>query len=181
MAAQDVLEINLLPGEELEKAPFGKFLKWALSAGRYIVVVTELIVLLAFLSRFKLDRDLSDLSEILARQKSIIVASQAFENKIRNLQSRLASIVEITTKSLPPEKYLSLITNTTPTEAMVTQLKVTGNQVIISGTTGSEAGLATLVTTLAQDPKVKDLSVDSVAQNKDVGGLNFTVTATIWL
>jgi hypothetical protein len=56
-------EINLLPKEEFEKKPLGKFLVWALSIGRYIVIFTELIVILAFLSRFKLDRDLADLNQ----------------------------------------------------------------------------------------------------------------------
>ena len=61
MAAPKKHEIELLPKEEWEKTSFGKFIKWTLNVGRYIVIATELIVILAFVSRFKLDRDLTDL------------------------------------------------------------------------------------------------------------------------
>jgi hypothetical protein len=65
-------EINLLPREEFEKKPIGKFLTWALSIGRYIIIFTELIVILAFLSRFKLDRDLSDLNQSIREKQAVI-------------------------------------------------------------------------------------------------------------
>ena len=56
-------DINLLPREEFEQKTVGRFLIWALTVGRWIVIVTELIVITAFLSRFKLDRDLANLYE----------------------------------------------------------------------------------------------------------------------
>jgi len=71
-------QIELLPREEWEETSFGKFLKWLLTVGRYIVIFTELVVILAFLSRFKLDRDLTDLYKQIENKQAIIQNSTDF-------------------------------------------------------------------------------------------------------
>ena len=65
------LKINLLSKKDLEEKALGRFLKWSLSFGRYIIVGTEIIVLIAFFSRFKLDRQLTDLHEAI-NQKGVL-------------------------------------------------------------------------------------------------------------
>ena len=60
MTARHPVPINLLPKTEFELSFWGRFIKWALSTGRYIIILTELVVIIAFMSRFKLDRDASD-------------------------------------------------------------------------------------------------------------------------
>ena len=57
------LDIDLLKQKPIEERFLGRFLEWALSYGRYIIIGTQIIVLLAFFSRFKLDQELSDLHE----------------------------------------------------------------------------------------------------------------------
>ena len=60
MSARSV-EFNLFPKEPWERGAVGQLLTWVLSVGRYVVVFTELIVISAFLYRFGLDRNLTDL------------------------------------------------------------------------------------------------------------------------
>ena len=78
-------EIELLPQEGWEKGTLGKLLKWALTAGRYIVIVTELAVIMAFLSRFKFDRELTDLHEEIKQKQAVIQSAQSFETEFRFL------------------------------------------------------------------------------------------------
>lgn len=85
-------EISLLPSEENSNSFLARFLKWLTSVGRVVIVVSELIVILAFLSRFWLDRKNSDLSEIVRQQKAIINSTQEFEKDYLSLQQRLAYI-----------------------------------------------------------------------------------------
>ena len=73
-SAQDNISVNLLTQDDFSSSPIGKVFLWALSVGRYIVVITELIVILSFLSRFKLDRDLTDVNEAIEKQKAIILS-----------------------------------------------------------------------------------------------------------
>ena len=84
------LSINLLPGKE---PAFGeKFLTFSLTFGRYIIIGTEIVVLVAFLSRFKLDRDLIDLKDQIKEKQRILSTQKQIEEKVNNLQLRLWQI-----------------------------------------------------------------------------------------
>jgi len=82
-------EISLLPSEENLNSPLAKITKWATSTGRVVIIFVELIVILAFLSRFSLDRRNADLSETLRQQKAILASTKDFENDYLSLQKRL--------------------------------------------------------------------------------------------
>jgi hypothetical protein len=64
------INVNLLPQDPFFETVFGRFLKWALSIGRYIVIFTELIVILSFASRFTLDRMVTDLTHPQSKRTS---------------------------------------------------------------------------------------------------------------
>lgn len=85
-------EISLLPNEDNSNTFIARFLKWVSTVGRVVIIFTELIVILAFLSRFWLDRKNSDLSEILRQQKAILNSTQEFEDDYTSLQLRLKYI-----------------------------------------------------------------------------------------
>lgn len=173
-------DINLLPTEEIEKAPFGKLLKWALTYGRYIVVVTELIVLLAFLSRFKLDRDITDLSEEISRKKNIITAAEPFENKVRQLQNRIDKVSLIESESIHPDRTLDYITTVLPQDTVLDTVTVDGPKITISGTTSTEAGLTTVVGAIRQNKNVQSLSVDKISRDAS-GVITFSLSIDLWL
>ena len=82
------LDINLLAQTNINAKPLGKFLKWSLTYGRYIIIGTQIIVLLAFLSRFKLDQDLSDLHTKIDEKVNILEALAPIENNTRLLQDK---------------------------------------------------------------------------------------------
>lgn len=85
-------EISLLPSEENNNTFMARFLRWVTTIGRVVIILTELIVIGAFLSRFWLDRENSDLSETLRQQKAILASTTDFENDYISLQERLKFI-----------------------------------------------------------------------------------------
>lgn len=85
-------EISLLPNEDNNNTPLARALRWLTSVGRVIIIITELVVISAFISRFWLDRKNSDLSEVLRQQKAILNSTQDFETEYRSLQERLKYI-----------------------------------------------------------------------------------------
>jgi len=85
-------EISLLPDSENSNALVNKLLRWVTTVGRAIIIVTELVVVSAFISRFWLDRKNSDLSEVIRQQKAILESTQSFEKEYLLLQTRLKSL-----------------------------------------------------------------------------------------
>jgi Tfp pilus assembly protein PilN len=87
-------EVSLLPSEDNANSFWPRFTKWITTVGRVVIIFTELIVILAFLSRFWLDRKNSDLSESIRQQKAIIGSTLDFEADYNSLQQRLKFITD---------------------------------------------------------------------------------------
>ena len=162
-------EINLLPREEFEKKPIGRFLTWALSAGRYIVIFTELIVILAFLSRFKLDRDLADFNQSIREKQAIIEASAEFEKEFLFLQTRLATIKKLKGQQASFSQLVSIIGSLTPLDVAISNLSFSEEGLRINATALSERGLGNFVANLSASPNFKEVSLTSVSKSLETG------------
>lgn len=151
---------------------------WALSIGRYVVVFTELIVIMSFLSRFKLDRDLTDLNEAINRQKAIILSYGNLENDFRFAQKQL-EIVRTNESRLPPTEALTLLSSVTPTDVKISQLQVTDSSIQFSAEALSPQGFVGFVTNMLGSNRVKQLTLANVA-SKDQGlTISFEISAKL--
>lgn len=176
MAAQKK-EISLLPLEEFEKTRLGRFLKWALSFGRWIVILTELIVILCFLSRFKLDRDLTDLGEEIRQQQAIIASFGDLEKDFRNLQKRLDTIDKLEKKQLLASLLLDALSKTVPLDVSLTDLTVKEKEMEISGLAFSEAGFGSFIRRLSES-KFEKISLEKITRGK-TGEIEFKLRAEL--
>ena len=173
-------EINLLPREEFEKKPIGKFLAWALSVGRYIIIFTELIVILAFLSRFKLDRDLADLNQSIREKQAIITAASKFEKEFTFLQARLIAIRKIKTEKASVTQTIALVSSLTPIDVAISNLKFGKDKVQISAVALSERGLGTFLANLSASPNFGTINLTYVTKNMETGPeISFALEAKI--
>lgn len=172
--------IEFIPQEDWEKTSFGKLLKWVLTVGRYIVIITELIVILAFLSRFKFDRDLTDLNEKVKQQQAIINASAQFENEFRFLQKRLSTIDGLRKTQLETEQVLSELAALTPIDVYLDDFTVAGKQVSLTATALSEAGLATFLNNLKASSRFAKLTLSKVSSGTEKGvGISFELRSEL--
>lgn len=172
-------EINLLPREEFEKKPLGRFLIWALTIGRYIVIFTELIVILAFLSRFKLDRDLSDLYESIREKQAIIQASSDFEQDFRFLQKRLLTIKNLEEEKVETVPIIAEISSLVPLDVVLSNLSFGEEEIRITASALSEEGLGSFILNLSSSPKFKEINLSSISKSSESPEIKFSLTAKI--
>lgn len=159
--------IEFAPREDWEKGPLGKILKWVLSVGRHIIIMTELVVILAFLSRFKLDRDLTDLGEKIKQKQAIVESSSSFEKNFRFLQKRLIKIEELRKDQLKADEILSELSSLIPVDVYLANFTIEGKQVSLSATVLSEAGLATFLRNLRNSPRFEKFILSQVSSEAD--------------
>ncbi len=173
------VEVNLLPSDDLEGRPGGKFLMWALSWGKRIVIFTEAVVILAFLSRFWLDTVVADLTEQIGSKKNVIVASANFEKKFRSTAARIEEIKAIDNQGslvVILDKAKALI----PANVSIGDMTLTGNEVSFHGES-SEAGLAILVSSFKNSPNFTDLTVDKITKVSPSTTIEFSIKAKyVW-
>tara|TARA_Y100000310_G_C20224852_1_gene597442 strand:- start:24 stop:569 length:546 start_codon:yes stop_codon:yes gene_type:complete len=170
MAAQKS-SIEFLPQDTWEKGTLGKILKWALTVGRHIVILTELIVILAFLSRFKFDRDLTDLNDEVKQKKVVIEASAQFEKDFRFLQTQLAAIKALNDQQLQTDQVLADLASLTPIDIIFSDLQVSEEEITVTASALSESGLATFLRNLKASSEFGQLTLSQVKSDveKQVG------------
>lgn len=179
MPAAKFGKINLLPKDSFEQSALGKILKWALTSGRVLVVLTEFVVILAFGSRFYFDKKLNDLVEVIGQKQAVVESYVDIEGKIRDLLSRQAIVDKYLKENLGISGIISQIKRVTPQDVSFTEISVDDAGFSLSGTAGSEGGLANLLVGINNIPKVTGVSVGSIDFDQREGLINFKVSVVV--
>ncbi|MEK7616599.1 MAG: PilN domain-containing protein [Patescibacteria group bacterium] len=109
-----IVRLDLLkPQSNPEKLPV-KFLRWLLSSGRFIFIFVEALVLLAFITRFKLDADLANKKEVIEQEIPFIESLKSYEILIRQTQLKLSTIASFRADSANYPQILKNIADQTP-------------------------------------------------------------------
>lgn len=168
--------INLLPQEEFDVSIVGRTLKWAMGTFRIIVIVTEMIVMTAFLSRFWLDAQNSDLTNSIKIKSAQIVAQEATEKEFRSLQSKL-NIAKVIKAASPLSTKIDLITSKLPPGVNLTSLSVLENSAQVKGVSSSEIGVAQFVANLKAVPSFKSVDLGQINSSEvNISQTVFSIT-----
>jgi hypothetical protein len=169
-------KVNLLPPSEFELSFWGRFLKWAVTTGRYIIILTELVVILAFLSRFKLDEDLRNINEQISTQVGFLDSQADKEAEFRKLQQNLDLVGTMLTKRVDAGEILDYINNNLPPEVKPSRRAITADDINITATTLSEAAMGKMVSVYSLDPKWKNVDIQQIIGDQTYG-IRFTLYA----
>lgn len=168
-------EVNLIPGDELENRPGGRFLKWALTWGKRIIVITELIVILAFLSRFWLDTEVANNSEKIDQKKAIVQSQFDFEAKFRRLTDRISKAKTIEALASPLTTYDQVV-SLIPVSVRVGQFALTNASVSLSANS-DEDSLGQTIEAFKSSPNFVDVNIERVAQASNKPTVDFSLSA----
>lgn len=169
--------INLLPGDDFQSTTFGRILKWALSSFRAMVIITELIVMSAFLSRFWLDAKNSDLNEQLNINVAQIKAYQDVEQEFRLYQNQL-NIAKSLYSNTKNSELIQNITRVLPNELIVSSIQLTGDDLQIKAISFSEQAIAQFLVNLEGLKLLEKIELSQVASSIENSFVTtFTVNA----
>jgi Tfp pilus assembly protein PilN len=168
--------INLLP-KDTSNTKLDKILQWSLSFGRYVVIVTELVVMGAFLARFGLDQKLSDLYDSIKQKQIFIDSYNDFESQFRLTQNKLVTIEQASAEQLNISVMLETISKLIPTSTVnLSALSFAGSEIKIVGVAQSESSLGVLVRSLRDEKRLSNISVLSISSSQANQGVDFTIS-----
>ena len=173
------LSINLMPQDPFYETPLGRMLLWASNIGRYLVVFTELIVIISFATRFKLDRDLTDLNSGITQKSNLISSYGSLENDVRTIQKKTEFLAQ-QKALLTPLDILDTVSTLIPPNVVLSVTQLHDQQVQVVGTAPSSKDLAMFVVNVQRKSLVKGLVVDQV-KSSDQGAAGFEFTMRIAL
>lgn len=170
-----VKEINLLPPSEFESSFGGKFLKWAVTTGRYIIILTEIVVIAAFFSRFKLDRDVSLLSDEVSGAINVLEANSQLESDFRSTQTRTAAVGNLLTEQMKLKAVIDKLEEQSAGRVTLSTFGINPSGITLTGQSTDETNLGGFLAALALDPKWKSVEVNEIAGSRDTG-IRFTLS-----
>ncbi len=158
--------INLLPQEEFDASIIGRVLKWAMGTFRIIVILTEMVVMAAFLSRFWLDAQNSDLTDSIKTKTAQIAAQSDFEKEFREIQKKLA-ISKALAKDTNPTDKMDIVTGKIPGDVILTAITTGEGTLQAKGFANSEIGIMQFVSNLKSEKSFKTVELSSLNSSED--------------
>jgi Tfp pilus assembly protein PilN len=175
-----LLDINLLKPQGESQKILVQLVRWMLSAGRYLIIFVEIIVLGAFLIRFTLDTEIADNKDSINQQLPFVKALKQDETLIRQTQFQLHSLQTLRAGQPDYVALLARISNQTPDGITITSLNIQNNSgkliLKINGTAQNNDQIATLIYGLRSDSAFSGVNLDAV--NLDQGVVNFDISLT---
>lgn len=167
MSAQ---KINLLPNKDFDKTILGKFLRFALTYGRYIIISTEIIVLCAFIFRFSLDRTITDLNEEIEQKSAIVEANLGFEDRFRNLQTRTEHIGNLFGEQTTPIDILTHLEQITPQGIHFSSFLLSEEDLTITVAATTTNSLSLFLNSMQKSPFFDTVAVTTVSKKTTQSG-----------
>lgn len=159
-------QINLLPKDNFSESSIGRVVLWFLSTFRIMVIIVELIVVAAFLSRFWLDSKNADLSDEIKQKQAQIKASEATEKEFRELQKRLTAFSVLSSQP-QVSSTISLISNQIPPNISLSSISFSPDGTTIGGVASNEQDLAQFLVNLKSSDKLEKVTLNQFGPNKD--------------
>lgn len=169
--------INLI--RERQISLVDKFIDWALTAGRFIVIVTEIIALSAFLYRFSLDRNLIDLHQTIKQEQVIVENLSAREKTYRNLQERLTVAKETGRLEKRQLEIFKDIIGFAPDGATFNSFTLSDSFARMDMRIQNVGALTRFTSALREYKNVVSVSIDSIENRPAGGSIAVSITAAL--
>lgn len=170
--------INLIIKDQFGVSYYDQLLSWTLTYGRYIVIITQIIVLSVFFLRFKLDRDHTDLKEAVAQKQAIVESISDLETEIRRVQGKLTHVAQITENQEIISNILYFLQENIPSDTILSVLSISLEKVSFNATSKDLREFSFLLNQLQQDKKFSEVTLEDIKRRID-GRVEFKINARV--
>lgn len=156
-----------------------EILKWVLTVGRLLVIITELVAFTAFIYRFSLDRKLIDLHEKINQEQAIVSSLKDREELYRNLQERIATVSTITAFGSRNVKIFNDVAKLTPPGISFNSFDVDNSKIAIDSNVQSISSLSNFISQLREYPEVSSVSITRIDNQSQTSGINVIISVKL--
>lgn len=139
-----------------------EILKWALSVGRLLVILTELVAFTTFIYRFTLDRTLIDLHSKINQEQAIVVSLKGRETLYRNIQERLFIISKVSESGSKNANILQDVVDLTPNGISFNSIEIVNNKIKIDSNVQSVSALSKFTSQLRKYEETSSVSIEKI-------------------
>mgnify|MGYP001561292607 FL=1 len=156
-----------------------EILRWALSVGRLLVIITEIVAFSTFIYRFSLDRTLIDLHTEIKNKQAIVESLKERENTYRRFQERIL-VASITSQQAGINvKILNDIVELTPPEITLISFSIVNVEATIDIYINSVSSLSNFISVLRAYSGFSSVNIKSIQSNISGTSVKVTILAKL--
>lgn len=152
--------INLFP--EKEKDTADKVIYFAFHYLRYILVITQFVVICVFFFRFKVDQEIVDLKDGLQQKKQIILATSSLLDEMDYLDKETTNVAAIITEQSKFQTMTNYFIESLPSDIFLSSLSVSGARISCDGYSLNPASIQQYKEQLSREAKFEKITLSSV-------------------
>ena len=152
--------INLLTKQELSF--LDKTLYFFLNYLRYILVLTQIVVIGVLFYRFRIDQNIIDLKDSLQQKKEIVEAVQPLLKEAEKVNDQTIAIRKIVNEQSVQSTAVQYLLSTFPQAATLEKLVITENSFNLEGTTIDSRELQLFYARLKQEQRFKTIDLANI-------------------
>ncbi len=164
-------QINLVSASHKEK-PVDRIIYFSLHYLRYILVVTQIVVIGVFLYKFQVDQKIVDLTEAVQQKKEIINVSTPLVKEVKAIDFSINQIKQVTDQQDDYIIMLQYFLSQFPSDFFLKKLEIKNNSITFSGTTANVLTLKAYFMHLQKEKKFKQISLKDITKAEN--GLDFS-------
>ncbi|MCX6730860.1 MAG: hypothetical protein NTZ55_03355 [Candidatus Roizmanbacteria bacterium] len=162
-------KINLLP--EKERDLLDKGIYFVLHYLRYVLVITQIVVISVFFYRFKIDQEIIDLKDELQQKQEIVAVSDPLLKQAEIVDLKTKQIREILVDQAKFSESFTYFLETFPLHLTIKRLDVRAGIYKFDATTSDPETIRSYMARLKQDKRFKEITLGSIKRD----GIEFFV------
>ncbi len=165
-------KINLLATRK--EKPLDRVIYFALNYLRYILVITQIVIIAVFFYRFKVDQEIVDLQDSINQKKEIIQVSQPLIVQAKESAFKLDRVVSLVGKQNTLISSADYLLSIFPEKFFLKRLELSSTSIIMNGVSQDLESIKVFTNRLKKDGKFKTISLGNM--KKSDAGLEFNYT-----
>jgi len=153
-------QINLL--RQKEKSFTDKVIYFSLHYLRYILVLTQIVVIGVFFYRFKIDQEIIDLRDELQQKEEIVLVSEPLLLEAKSVDIKTREAVDILTKQDMSQKMTNYFLSIFPRKMSTRKLEVREGVIEFEGVTNDPQTIKAFFERLKKDKQFKVIELGSI-------------------
>lgn len=169
-------KINLITKKETPLVE--KLVYFALNYLRYIIVLTQLVVIGVFFFRFQVDQRIIDLKEAVEQKKEIVQIVLPLLNEASRIDKKTTQIETILNQQSSFESMAKYFLSIFPESMQLNNMEMLSDSMKVSGTASNPAHLQAFFQLMKQDKKFGDVTFQTI--KKGDNGYDFVLNLSKW-
>lgn len=167
-------KINLLP--EKERDFLDKSIYFVLHYLRYVLVITQIVVISVFFYRFKIDQEIIDLKDELQQKQEIVAVSDPLLKQAEIVDLKTKQIREVLVNQAEFLESFTYFLNTFPLHLTIKRLDIRNGIFKFDATTTDPEAIRSYLARLNKDGRFTDITLGSIKRSDTEFLVPFTLS-----